>query len=121
MLLGIKDSGKGLGNNADEIKTASQLFTSTVITPYQNEIIDALEEIMELNGEVPELYFITSQPIEFTEENQEADYDENKNETPVNKDEADNVEEGTNLSSDYSLSVDPKFVKDAIELYNASK
>jgi hypothetical protein len=121
MLLGIKDSGKGLGNNADEIKTASQLFTSTVIAPYQNEIIDALEEIMELNGEVPELYFITSQPIEFTEENQEVDYDENKDEAPVEKDEADNVEEGTNLSSDYSLSVDPKFVKDAIELYNASK
>ena len=121
MLLGIKDSGKGLGNNADEIKTASQLFTSTVIAPYQNEIIDALEEIMELNGEVPELYFITSQPIEFTEENQEVDYDENKEEAPVEKDEADNVEEGTNLSSDYNLSVDPKFVKDAIELYNASK
>ena len=121
MLLGIKDSGKGLGNNADEIKTASQLFTSTVIAPYQNEIIDALEEIMELNGEVPELYFITSQPIEFTEENQEVDYDENKEEVPVEKDEADNVEEGTSLSSDYSLSVDPKFVKDAIELYNASK
>ena len=121
MLLGIKDSGKGLGNNADEIKTASQLFTSTVIAPYQNEIIDALEEIMELNGEVPELYFITSQPIEFTEENQETDYDENKEEAPVEKNEADNVEEGTNLSSDYNLSVDPKFVKDAIELYNASK
>ena len=121
MLLGIKDSGKGLGNNADEIKTASQLFTSTVIAPYQNEIIDALEEIMELNGEVPELYFITSQPIEFTEENQETDYDENKEEAPVEKNEADNVEEGTNLSSDYNLSVDPKFIKDAIELYNASK
>ena len=121
MLLGIKDSGKGLGNNADEIKTASQLFTSTVIAPYQDELIDALTEIMELNGEVPELYFITAQPIEFTDENQEVDYDENNDETPVEKDEADNVEEGTNLSADYNLSVDPKFVKDAIELYNASK
>jgi hypothetical protein len=121
MLLGIKDSGKGLGNNADEIKTASQLFTSTVIAPYQDELIDALTEIMEINGEVPELYFITSQPIEFTDENQEVDYDENKDETPVEKDDADNVEEGTNLSADYQLSVDPKFVKDAIELYNASK
>lgn len=121
MLLGIKDSGKGLGNNADEIKTASQLFTSTVIAPYQDELIDALTEIMELNGEVPELYFITAQPIEFTEENQEADYDENKEEAPVEKDDAENVEEGTNLSADYNLSVDPKFVKDAIELYNASK
>jgi hypothetical protein len=121
MLLGIKDSGKGLGNNADEIKTASQLFTSTVIAPYQDELIDALTEIMELNGEVPELYFITAQPIEFSEENQEVDYDENKEEVPVEKDDADNVEEGTNLSADYNLSVDPKFVKDAIELYNASK
>lgn len=121
MLLGIKDSGKGLGNNADEIKTASQLFTSTVIAPYQDELIDALTEIMEINGEVPELYFITAQPIEFTEENQEADYDENKEEAPVEKDDAENVEEGTNLSADYNLSVDPKFVKDAIELYNASK
>ena len=121
MLLGIKDSGKGLGNNADEIKTASQLFTSTVIAPYQDELIDALTEIMELNGEVPELYFITSQPIEFTDENQEVDYDENKDEAPVEKDDAENVEEGTNLSADYNLSVDPKFVKDAIELYNASK
>lgn len=121
MLLGIKDSGKGLGNNADEIKTASQLFTSTVIAPYQDELIDALTEIMEINGEVPELYFITAQPIEFSDENQEADYDENKEEAPVEKDDADNVEEGTNLSADYNLSVDPKFVKDAIELYNASK
>lgn len=121
MLLGIKDSGKGLGNNADEIKTASQLFTSTVIAPYQDELVDALTEIMELNGEVPELYFITAQPIEFSDENQEADYDENKEEAPVEKDDADNVEEGTNLSADYQLSVDPKFVKDAIELYNASK
>jgi hypothetical protein len=121
MLLGIKDSGKGLGNNADEIKTASQLFTSTVIAPYQDELIDALTEIMEINGEVPELYFITSQPIEFSDENQEADYDENKEEAPVEKDDAENVEEGTNLSADYNLSVDPKFIKDAIELYNASK
>lgn len=121
MLLGIKDSGKGLGNNADEIKTASQLFTSTVIAPYQDELIDALTEIMEINGEVPELYFITAQPIEFTKENQEVDYDESKEEAPVEKDDADNVEEGTNLSADYNLSVDPKFVKDAIELYNASK
>ena len=121
MLLGIKDSGKGLGNNADEIKTASQLFTSTVIAPYQDELIDALTEIMEINGEVPELYFITSQPIEFSDENQEADHDENKEEAPVEKDDAENVEEGTNLSADYNLSVDPKFIKDAIELYNASK
>lgn len=68
MLLGIKDTGSGLGNNADEIMTASQLFNSIVIRNYQDEFIAFLEEILELNGEVPELYFITSQPIEFTED-----------------------------------------------------
>jgi hypothetical protein len=71
MLLGIKDGGNGLASNSDEIMVASQLFNSTVIRNFQDEILDALEEVLELNGEVPELYFITSQPIEFTEENQE--------------------------------------------------
>ena len=35
MLLGIKDS-TGLGNNADEIKTASTLMDNTVIRPFQD-------------------------------------------------------------------------------------
>jgi hypothetical protein len=71
MLLGIKDGGNGLASNSDEIMVASQLFNSTVIRNFQDEILDALEEVLELNGEVPELYFTTSQPIEFTEDDQE--------------------------------------------------
>ena len=73
MLLGIKDGGNGLASNSDEIMVASQLFNSTVIANFQDEILDALEEVLELNGEVPELYFITSQPVEFTTEDQEED------------------------------------------------
>ena len=76
MLLGIKDGGNGLASNSDEIMVASQLFNSTVIRNFQDEIIDALEEVLELNGEVPELYFITSQPIEFTNEDQEEETEE---------------------------------------------
>jgi len=122
MLLGIKDSGNGLASNADEIKNASQLFHSTVINNYQDELIDALTEIMELNGEVPELYFITSQPIEFTSDDQEKegeDYKENE-EAPVDKEDAEK-EDDTKLSSHEGLTVDPKFIKDALELYKASK
>lgn len=122
MLLGIKDSGNGLASNADEIKNASQLFHSTVINNYQDELVDALTEIMELNGEVPELYFITSQPIEFTSEDQEKegkDYKENE-EAPVDKEDAEK-EDDTKLSSHEGLTVDPKFIKDALELYKASK
>jgi len=119
MLLGIKDNGNGLASNADEIKTASQLFNSTVIANYQEEIIDCLNEIMELNGDVPEMYFITSQPIEFTEENQEEEKYEDK-EAPVEKKDAEK-EDDTKLSADYNLSVDPKFIQDALELYNEAK
>ena len=119
MLLGIKESGNGLASNADEIKNASQLFQSTVINNYQDELLDAITEIMELNGEVPELYFITSQPIEFTSEDQETEYDDKEQkEAPVSKEDA--KKEDTNLSA-HDLSVDPKFIKDALELYNNNK
>ena len=121
MLLGIKDGGNGLASNADEIKNASQLFQSTVINSYQDEILDALTDIMELNGEVPEMYFITSQPIEFTSNDQETEVSNDKeNEAPVEESEAKN-EDDTKLSSHEGLTVDPKFIKDALELYKASK
>ena len=65
------------------------------------------------------MYFITSQPIEFTEENQEDDKYEDKD-APVEKEDAEK-EDDTKLSADYQLSVDPKFIQDALELYNESK
>ena len=66
MLFGIKDS-TGLGNNADEIKTASQLFDNTVIRPKQNMIIEAVESVLAVNGIILDLFIKTIQPIEFTE------------------------------------------------------
>ena len=67
MLFGIKDS-TGLGNNAEEIKVASQLFDNTVIKPKQNIILDAIEEVLEVNGIHLDVYFKTLQPIEFAED-----------------------------------------------------
>ena len=69
MLLGIRDSGGGLGNNADEIETATRLFDNIVIRPYQLEIIDALDEILAINGISLNLYFKTIQPLEFIDVN----------------------------------------------------
>jgi hypothetical protein len=73
MLLGIKEGGNGMASNADEIMVASQLFNSTVIRVYQDELLDTLEEVLELNGEVPAIMMVTSQPIEFTDDDQEGD------------------------------------------------
>jgi hypothetical protein len=67
LLLGIRDGSNGLGNNADEIKTASLLFHNTTIKPYQDLIIEAIEDILSVNGISLKLYFKTLQPLEFIE------------------------------------------------------
>ena len=66
MLLGIKD-GVGLGNNADEIKTASLLMDNTVIRPFQELLIDCFDRLLAYNDISLNLYFVTLQPLEFTE------------------------------------------------------
>ena len=66
MLLGIKDS-TGLGNNADEIKTASILFDNTIIRPFQELLIEHFDKLLAYNNIALNLYFITLQPLEFTE------------------------------------------------------
>ena len=67
LLLGIRDGNNGLGNNADEIKTASLLFNNTTIRPYQDLIIEAIDDILAVNGISLKLYFKTLQPLEFIE------------------------------------------------------
>ena len=66
MLLGIKDQS-GLGNNAEELKTASILMDNTVIRPFQTLLLDAFEEVLAYNNITLKLYFKTLQPLEFTE------------------------------------------------------
>jgi len=67
LLLGIRDGNNGLGNNADEIKTASLLFQNVTIRPYQDLIIEAIESILAVNDISLKLYFRTLQPLEFIE------------------------------------------------------
>ena len=66
MLLGIKDS-TGLGNNADELKTASILMDNTVIRPFQTLLINAFDDILAFNEITLNLYFRTLQPLEFVD------------------------------------------------------
>jgi len=66
MLVGIKDN-TGLGNNAEELQTASILMDNTVIRPMQVTILDELEKILEYNNIKLDIYFKTLQPLEFTD------------------------------------------------------
>ena len=81
MLLGIKDQS-GLGNNAEELKTASTLFDNTVIAPMQENILDALDKILAYNDISLNLYFKTLQPLEF-QENVVVDSETKEEETGV--------------------------------------
>lgn len=66
ILLGIKDN-TGFGNNAEELKVASNLMDNIVIRPFQQNIIDALNKILAINKIYLSLYFRTLQPIEFSD------------------------------------------------------
>lgn len=80
MLLGIKDNS-GLGNNAEEIETATLLFDNTVIRPFQELLIGAIDQILAVNDINLDLYFRTLQPLEFTDRSAAATKEETEKET----------------------------------------
>jgi len=82
MLFGIKDS-TGLGNNADELKTASILFDNMVIKGFQTLLINAFDEILAYNDISLHLYFKTLQPLEFTDLSNVTDEETREEETGV--------------------------------------
>ena len=113
MLYGIKDS-TGLGNNAEELKTASILMQNLVIAPFQHLLIDAFDTILAYNQISLKLYFKTLQPLQFIDLENVEDEETKEEETGVKlseqseltEEETDNVlgslaETGVVMSSDY--------------------
>ena len=92
MLVGIKDTS-GLGNNAEELQTASVLMDNTVIRPMQVTILDELEKILDYNGIDLDIYFKTLQPLEFTDLTNAISEAEIEKETGVKKDIEEEVKE----------------------------
>tara|TARA_E500000318_G_C3566670_1_gene215961 strand:+ start:1412 stop:3298 length:1887 start_codon:yes stop_codon:yes gene_type:complete len=82
MLFGIKDQ-TGLGNNAEELKTASILTDNVVVKPFQNLLIDAFDQILAYNNISLNLYFKTLQPLEFTDLDNVEDSETREEETGV--------------------------------------
>ena len=66
ILLGIKDN-TGFGNNAEELRTASILMDNIVVRPFQQALLECFKMLLEFNQIDLNLYFVTLQPIEFTE------------------------------------------------------
>jgi len=62
MLFGIKDN-TGLGNNADELRTANALFQNVYVTPEQNTIEFIYNELAEFSGLKKALRITELEPI----------------------------------------------------------
>jgi len=103
MLLGIKDN-TGLGNNADELKTATILMDNTVIRPFQRLLIENFDKILAYNGISLNLYFKTLQPLEFTDLDNVEDVETREEET------------GVKMSSDVDKFIDTEIADALIDL-----
>ena len=62
MLFGIKNN-TGLGNNADELNQAFEVYLNSVIKPYQNNILNCLGTILEVNDMNLPIEFVQNKPI----------------------------------------------------------
>ena len=67
MLLGIREGNDGLGNNAEEIKNATQLFDNIVIQCFQDQVIECIDTILSVNDIALDLYFKTLKPLDFSD------------------------------------------------------
>ena len=104
MLLGIKDN-TGLGNNAEELETATKLMMNLVIKPFQNLLLEAFDRILAYNDISLNLYFKTLQPLEFIDIDKELVDDETQEE-----------ETGVKLASDLDKFVDTDIADALIDL-----
>tara|TARA_R110002050_G_scaffold300156_1_gene467975 strand:- start:1817 stop:3073 length:1257 start_codon:yes stop_codon:yes gene_type:complete len=68
LLIGVREAGSGFGSNADEIETSFKLMNNVLIKIYQDEIIDALDDILGESGIALDLFFKSSQPLDFYDE-----------------------------------------------------
>ena len=57
ILFGLEKS-TGFGNNSEEIEVSAKFLYGTVITPYQETILDAFQEIAKFNGFTTEFEFM---------------------------------------------------------------
>ena len=110
MLLGIKDN-TGLGNNADELETATKLMMNIVIRPFQNLLIESFDKILAYNDIALNLYFRTLQPLDF-QDNAIVDEETREEETGVKLSEGCCVD----LSSDVDKFIDTEVADALIDL-----
>ena len=65
LLIGVRTQNNGLGSNKDEIESAYKLMMNICIKPFQDEIVDALNEILIDEGISLDLYMKPLSVLDF--------------------------------------------------------
>lgn len=74
MLVGVVTDAQGFSSNADEIDIAAKYFYNTAVKPYQDMIIEAIEQILTFNGVTGlDLYFKRLNLLDSVEEKAQAE------------------------------------------------
>ena len=76
MLVGVVTDNQGFSSNADEIEVASKYFYNIAIKPFQELIIDGVDQILAFNSISLDLYFRRLNLLEDIEEKQQAEEEE---------------------------------------------
>jgi len=65
LLFGLRSEGGGFGSNAEEMKSAYDLFYNTVVLPLQRLILDGLRPVFAASSITLDLYFTPLKPASF--------------------------------------------------------
>ena len=76
MLVGVVTDNQGFSSNADEIEVASKYFYNIAIKPFQELIIEGVDQILAFNSISLDLYFRRLNLLEDIEEKQQAEEEE---------------------------------------------
>lgn len=57
MLVGVTIENNGFSSNADEIEVAAKYFYNTSVKPFQELLLDAMDQVLAVNGISLDLYF----------------------------------------------------------------
>ena len=72
MLIGVTTENSGFSSNADEIEMATKVFYNQSVVPFQELILDAVDEFLSFNGANLDLYFKRLNLMDSIEEKQQA-------------------------------------------------
>ena len=71
LLFGVRGSGTGFGNNAEEMKDSYDLFSKAVILPFQNIILEGLRPVLAASSITMDIHFKRFVPASFFEQKEE--------------------------------------------------